>query len=122
MLNSNFGFSGIEQLTGGTSTDTFTMLPTADFAAINGGAGADTLDYSNIGNSVNVNLGSKVATGIAVLNGMETIIGTSFNDALVGANTATVWSITSNYTGKAGTVSFRALSHWRAVRPMTHSE
>jgi hypothetical protein len=79
-------FAGIENLTGGTLTDTFRFYPSGSLSgSLNGGYGADWLDYSACTAAVSVNLATGTATGV---NGhvvlVENAIGGSGNDSLTG--------------------------------------
>ncbi len=76
-----FANGGDDTVQGGGGADT-----------LDGGAGVDTADYSDASDSVTVRLWNGTGTGnIAAgdtLANFENIIGSSFNDALVGANGA----------------------------------
>ena len=79
-------FQNMENLTGGTQGDTFLMDSGASFAgAVNGGTGADTLDYSTRSTAVSVNLATGSATSVGgAVSGIENVIGGSGNDTLTG--------------------------------------
>lgn len=73
-----FGGTGDDTFIGGAGNDTFT-----------GDAGLDIIDYSASSSAVNVNLASGAlsggdAGGDVIANGIDGIIGTSYNDTLVG--------------------------------------
>ena len=75
-------FQNMENLTGGTQGDTFLMDSGASFAgAVNGGTGADTLDYSTRSTAVSVNLATGSATSVGgAVSGIENVIGGSGNE------------------------------------------
>ncbi len=80
------GGTGNDSLFGGTGDDTLAGGAGAD--VITGGEGMDFLDYSASGAAVSVNLGTGATSGGDaagdVLNGVDGIIGTVFNDTLLG--------------------------------------
>ncbi len=98
--------SGNDVLNGGSGTDVF--VPGSGTVAINGGTGNGTLDFSGAPTGVNVNLSGTPFVlnlpgtfyisnsvlpghsasggwgGRVTINGVENVIGTSFNDVIVG--------------------------------------
>lgn len=115
----SFAFSNIENLRGGTSTDTFQFSGTGQLTGtIDGGTGTDAIDYSLLNSVVFVNLGTAAASLInggaaGGFTGIESFIGSSAvgNDTFTGPNSATNWSITSNNAGTAGTVNFSSFEN-----------
>jgi Ca2+-binding RTX toxin-like protein len=86
-------------ITGGSGNDTFIAGAGSD--SFIGGAGIDTIDYSAVGSGVTVKLSALTASndgqgGTDVLNSIENVIGTAFNDMLFGDGYANV------LTGGAG--------------------
>jgi Ca2+-binding RTX toxin-like protein len=75
--DSLFGAEGDDTLIGGAGADT-----------LDGGSGLDVIDYSASAGAVNVNLGTMTATGGDatgdVLSGVDGIIGSDFDDTLIG--------------------------------------
>src|SRR3989441_1035564 len=70
------GFTGIESLTGGSGDDEFVFEEGASLAGtVEGGDGADRLDYSASATAVTVNLGTGEATGTSGISGIEQVIG-----------------------------------------------
>ncbi len=73
------GGAGLDTIIGGTGADT-----------INGGAGQDTADYSASAAAVSINLGAGTAGGTGsdavgdVLTNIDGLIGSAFNDTLIG--------------------------------------
>lgn len=109
--NGNFYFSSIENLAGGSSSDSFNFLGGFVSGTIQGGKGNNTLDYSNgFGGSV-VNLQQSPTTGLMSATGVgggfgqiQNYIGSSSAaqgnfDTLFGANSSNNWSITGKNTG-----------------------
>jgi Ca2+-binding RTX toxin-like protein len=80
------GGTGNDSLLGGDGNDTLTGGAGGD--TLSGGAGLDIVDYSTSTGAVNVDLGTMIATGGDatgdVLSGVDGIIGSDFNDTLVG--------------------------------------
>ncbi len=82
-----FGDAGNDKLDGGTGNDTLVGGAGADY--LNGGEGNDTADYSTSTAAVNINLETGVgkggdAEGDTLVN-IENLIGSKFNDILVGS-------------------------------------
>ena len=77
------GYTGIENLTGGTGTDTF-KVTTGSIAGALTGSGADKLDYSTQAAGVSVNLAAGAATGLGAVTGVLNVTGGAGNDRLVG--------------------------------------
>ena len=104
------GFSNIENLTGGTSSDTFAFHSSGSIAGnLSGGAPVNTLDYSGYGSAVTVNLQTKTATGIGgTWANVQSFLGTGTTDTLVGANATNTWLITGRNAGTVGSYSFSA--------------
>ena len=76
-INSTVNFSGFENLTGGTSTDSFVFMPGGFVrGSILGGTGSNTLDYSNLTSGIQANLQASTATNIGgVFGAIGTIAG-----------------------------------------------
>jgi len=73
-----FGGNGDDTFIGGAGNDTF-----------EGGTGLDIIDYSKSTSALNINLGTGAlaggdAAGDAITSGVDGIIGSSYNDSLVG--------------------------------------
>jgi CHAT domain-containing protein len=107
-FNSALSFSSIENLTGGTGSDTFQFSNGVSFGGtIDGGLGTDTLNYSAYTTPVTVNLAA-----IGALNIENVVGGSSGNDTLVGSNTANTWNITANNSGNVnGTFGFSSFEN-----------
>jgi Ca2+-binding RTX toxin-like protein len=84
---------GDDTLTGGLGND-----------AIDGGAGADVLDSSGASGGVTIDLGTGQASGqgIDTLNGLENVIGSAFDDMIVGG------TMPGTLEGRAGNDTVRA--------------
>jgi len=88
--DSLLGGNGFDTLRGGLGNDILT----------GGDSGFDTADYSDSAAAVTVNLANGTATGGSgndVLSGIESVIGSNFNDTLIGPNNAV--ETTSLYGG-----------------------
>jgi hypothetical protein len=99
-------FVNIQNLTGGSGADTFIVSDGAGVSGIiDGGGGSNTLDYSAYTTAVTVNLQTNVVN-------MQTLIGGSGANTLVGPNTDTIWNITSQNAGTlSGGISFTAFQN-----------
>ncbi len=88
------GSAESEILSGGAGDDILVGGVGNDF--LDGGAGADTVDYSTASGLVIVNLASDVSDdgdgGIDNLIGIENIIGSAFNDIIVGDDSDNVFT------------------------------
>ena len=99
-------FSGIENLTGRTGTDTFTFSDGGSISGVvDGGSGADVVDYSASTAGVTVDLGTGRYSNI------ETLIGSTGDDTLVGPNTATTWNVTGSDSGNVGGLAFSGIEN-----------
>ena len=106
-LNGTLNFLNVENLTGGTLSDTFAFAGLASFGVINGGAGTDSFNYANWDQSVVVNLQTKTASALAApFVAIETFVGSATSDTLIGSNASTAWTINGSNSGLAGTSAF----------------
>jgi len=113
-LNSTVGFSGFETLKGGTSTDSFAVEPAASsFTSIDGGSGTDSLIYSGFSSGIQVDLATRTAPGVASFIGIESLIGSSASDLLIGPNSANAWTINGPNSGALGTTLFQSFESIR---------
>ncbi|SFI33789.1 T1SS-143 domain-containing protein/type I secretion C-terminal target domain (VC_A0849 subclass) [Pseudomonas guineae] len=85
------GLSGNDTLNGGNGNDI--LAGGAGNDALNGGAGIDTASYIDAASAVTVNLGVASAqntggAGTDTLSSIENLIGSGFNDTLIGNNSA----------------------------------
>jgi hypothetical protein len=102
-------FTGFQNLTGGTGSDTFQFTAGGSVAGkIDGKVGTNRLDYSAYGSAATVNLQTKTATGIgATWLNIQSATGTGTADTLIGANVANTWTVTGPNAGTVnGTFAF----------------
>ncbi|MCT7977340.1 filamentous hemagglutinin N-terminal domain-containing protein, partial [Laspinema olomoucense] len=66
-------FENIENLTGGSASDTFEFPDGARFGTIDGAGGSDLLDYSNYTGEVTVDLPRNIATGTSAAFNIENV-------------------------------------------------
>lgn len=95
-------FSSFTNLTGGSGDDSFTFNGIGSLPGlINGGSHStgDMVDYTGKTSLVSVTLGTNVTN-------VETLIGRGTDSTLIGSNTASTWTITSQNDGSVGTVNF----------------
>jgi hypothetical protein len=103
-------FTGISNLTGGTSSDTFQFDAGGSVSGtINGGGGTNTLNYSAYTTAVTSNLQTGAETGIGggVAN-IGTLVGGRGSNTLVGPDANETWNITGMNAGNVAGVTFSA--------------
>ena len=87
-------FSNFENLTSGSSGDTFVFSNNSSLISGNVvGGGSSTLDYSARSLAVTVNLATGTADGLGGFTGITTFRGSSSTDTLVGLNTTNAWTL-----------------------------
>ena len=112
-LNGALAFSSFENLTGGSTNDTFAFFPGGSTSgSLKGGAPVNTLDYSHYGSPVAIDLGMKTATGLGQpWSNIQTFIGTDTTDTLSGPSTNSTWSLSGSNAGTVGAYSFSGFSN-----------
>jgi Ca2+-binding RTX toxin-like protein len=75
-------FSGFANLIGGRGSDKFAVADGGTAGLVDGGAGADVLDYSLRSTAVTVNLGTNTAQGFTSAKNVRMVIGTREADFL----------------------------------------
>src|SRR5262249_37575388 len=86
-LNGVLSFSLMDNLRGGSSSDTFKFNPGSVVATVFGGGGTDALDYSAYPAAVTkVDLAAGKADAVTggLLDQLEAVVGTAFADVIVG--------------------------------------
>jgi hypothetical protein len=88
-INGGLFFTGVENLVGGTSLDTFWFGGSARVSTINGGGApagqGDWLDYAAYPMAVSVNLATGTATGVAgTVSGIQNVFGGNHGNKLTG--------------------------------------
>ncbi|MBT7080021.1 MAG: hypothetical protein HN929_00895, partial [Chloroflexi bacterium] len=102
-------FTGIENLTGGTLADSFAFANGVGLTGtLDGGSGANTLDYSAYlaANAVTVDIENGTATNTGGISNIQTITGGAGSDTLIGLNSGHSWAITADNTGNDGVVTY----------------
>lgn len=80
---------GFTSLYGGTANDSFVILNSIDYSAIEqlyGGTGRNSLDYSSYGAGVYLNLQSAIATSTTYATDFPVVYGSAFDDTLIGTS------------------------------------
>ena len=79
-----YGGNGVNSIDGGSGDDV--IMGGAGSDTIIGGSGFDTLDYSFAGSGINVNLSTHAITGYGSgsVDGVERVLGSTFEDVLTG--------------------------------------
>ncbi|MGD8574588.1 MAG: hypothetical protein PVJ40_06520, partial [Gammaproteobacteria bacterium] len=107
------GFSGIENLQGGSASDTFTVVSGSITGSVNGGGGSDTLIGANASNTWNLSgSDSGSVNGIAAFASIENLTGGTADDTFSFADGA---SVTGSVDGSAGTDTLDYSSYTSAV-------
>ena len=103
----NLTFNNFSSLTGGSADDSFVFTDGVTYTGtIDGGAGTDSLDYSNFTSALTVDLVTLGATNI------ESIVGSSnATNTLIGSDTSNSWNITADGSGSVGGLSFSNFSN-----------
>lgn len=112
--DSPVSFTGMPNLTGGSSNDLFRFVPGGSIAGfVNGGAGSNTLGYAaNGGNAVTVNLATGKATATGGFAKIQNLVGSTSNaDVLIGGNTTNTWSISAPNAGAVNGFSFTGIEN-----------
>jgi len=112
-IAANYYVSGFNQVNGAAGNDTFILPNGASFTgALNGNAGANTLDYSNWTTAVSVDIPANTATNVATISNVGGFKGGSALDSLAGPAGASTWNITSSNSGNiTGGYSFQSFEH-----------
>jgi hypothetical protein len=97
-------FTEIENLNGGSSADAF-VFSGGSVAGVDGGSGADTLDYSDDATGVTIDLAASTATMVGGFADIEYFIGGSGSDTLVGPDADATWDITGSNAGDVAGIS-----------------
>ncbi|MBM4224034.1 MAG: hypothetical protein FJ167_04420, partial [Gammaproteobacteria bacterium] len=110
-------FLSFENLQGGSMGDTFVLSNGAGVSGtVTGLMGTDTLSYLAYTTAVSVNLATSFATNINNNNpngisGIDSFIGGSATDTLIGTNSNTTWTLSANNAGTAGGTSFSSFEN-----------
>ena len=106
-------FSNLQNLTGGTLNDTFKFTAAGSVSGkVNGGTGTNTLDYSGDGGiAATVNLATLAATKTGGFANIQSLVGSSAADTLIGPNVANTWILSGVNAGTVGTVAFSAVEN-----------
>jgi hypothetical protein len=110
LVGTAYGFSNIQNLAGGSASDTFLLHPGVGLpATIDGGAGSDTLDWSADAIAHGVILrdtgdvdgfAGSVASIAGAFTNIDALVG-SGQDALTGLNAAASWALAAENTYKS---------------------
>ncbi|MDX1929365.1 MAG: hypothetical protein SFV81_22755, partial [Pirellulaceae bacterium] len=102
-------YQEIENLTGGSATDTFVMNSSGSVSGVlNAGAGTtDRLDFSVQSSNLVVNLQTRSLPGGGTFTAVEQIAGSfASGDLLIGPNVTASWSLSGMNSGNVGAIQF----------------
>ncbi|MGE3820255.1 MAG: beta strand repeat-containing protein, partial [Isosphaeraceae bacterium] len=100
-------FDKVEGLVGGLVRDVFAFDDKPGFnGTVQGGGGADALDYSATNRSVSVDLAAGTATGLLGFTAIQDVTGGSGTDTLAGPNADNAWRIDGPGSGTVGSSRF----------------
>ena len=102
--------SGVENIVGGSGTNTYIFEDGASLAGTISG-GSNVLDYAASSTAITVNIGAGTATGTGGVSNVVSVIGGSGSDTLTGPAADASWSITSANSGSVGGVSFTGIEN-----------
>ena len=112
-VNNAFNFTGVENLTGRGGNDLFALIGLGELSgAIAGGAGDDTLSYAAYaGGSVVIGLDVGSATGLGTFSGVDSLIGSSQDDTIIGQSAGSTFVVTGNDAGTADGIDFISIEN-----------
>jgi hypothetical protein len=99
-LNSVIQFLAMERILGGAHDDTFQLVGMGGITGIlDGGAGENSIDYSQADRLVTFNLSTSKATGTGGIAHISHLTGSPQASTLVGPGTDNVWELTGERAG-----------------------
>lgn len=106
-------FSGFENLTGGSATDTFAFTGAGSISgSVNGGGGINILNLSRYSSPATINLQTSKATPIAdTFSNVTSFVGDNATSTLVGDNYSHTWNITATNKGTVGAAFFSGFAN-----------
>jgi len=112
-INDVYTFSAIENLTGLGNDDTFALIGSGSLSGeIDGGVGADTLNYTAYtAGPVVVDLDTVSATGLNAFSQIETITGSSQSDTILASSAGSTFVLTNLDAGTADGINFGAFEN-----------
>jgi hypothetical protein len=101
-------FSSIENLTGSPDADTFVFLPGGSISGnLDGGAGNNVVDYSNLTTPVTIDLSGGPSTGIGgSLANITTLIAGSGQNNIIGPSGPAAWNVIGPNTVQVAGTTF----------------
>jgi fibronectin-binding autotransporter adhesin len=109
-------FANIQNLTGGTNTDTFVFAAGGSVSGtVDGGANTNTIDLSAKVGAVSINLQAATFTGGGTFTNIGSFIGndgtTGTNTTLTGANAGATFTLNSSNRGTVGAANFSGVGN-----------
>ena len=106
-------FSSFENLTGSGQDDTFAFVTGGSISGnLDGGGGNNTLDYTSWAGPITVNLASSTGPGIGgTFAHIDSIVGSSASDTLIGPNATATWTLTGPNSGSVNGTAFSSFEN-----------
>jgi hypothetical protein len=106
-------YVSFENLVGSPDADTFTFLPAGSVSGnLDGGGGADTLDYHNLAGPIAVNLQTHKAPLIGgTFANITGLVGSAGGDSLTGPDGGATWTLTGANAGSVAGVGFTSFEN-----------
>jgi hypothetical protein len=114
-LNTSISFTGMEKLIGGNSTDVFTLSSsTKTYAVIDGGGGGGTLDYSDYGQTIALNMATSSAPLVSRYQNITLFVAdeeATGNSTIRGGNGTNTWIISGANAGTLNGAAFQGFKN-----------
>jgi hypothetical protein len=105
-------FESFEFLSGGNGNDSFAFSGKASLSgSIDGGAGNDTLDYSNYSSAVIFNLLTSSSTGLTGFSNINILVGSKSADTIIGSDADTLFIIDGSNSGSVNGIIFSSIEN-----------
>ncbi|MGN0920105.1 MAG: hypothetical protein ACI4NJ_00105 [Cellvibrio sp.] len=104
-------FTGVETLVGGASNDRFLISVVLDTDwIIDGGAGSNDLDVSNVSHSISVSLDQSKYANFRLINIGDILVNKAFGNTLIAQDQNNHWAITGENIGHVNNINFKHFS------------
>jgi hypothetical protein len=116
-------FESFEFLSGGNGNDSFAFSGKASLSgSIDGGAGNDTLDYSNYSSAVIFNLLTSSSTGLTGFSNINILVGSKSADTIIGSDADTLFIIDGSNSGSVNGIIFSSIENLLCRQSRPHRQ